>query len=403
MSSLILRNASVAGGAIRDVGIVDGLIAEVAPVGAPADGADELELDGYVLLPSAAEPHAHLDKAFTADVVAAEDVEDLTAAIAAWHAYRRTLSVDDIAARARRAALVGLARGATAVRTHVDVGEGIGLRAAEALVHVRDELRDLVEIQVVALSYPLSPGLGDENRELVREALELGVDVVGGAPHIDNDPLAHIEFCLGIAREFERPVDLHTDEHLGTSVDLADIARLAQGFPHGITASHCVSLGMQPAQMQTEVSAAVAAADVAVITLPLTNLYLQARNRTTATPRGLTAVRALREAGATVAGGGDNVQDPFNPLGNADPLQTAQLLVAAAHVDWRDAYGLVSEGARAAMALAPVRVEAGFPADLLAIAGSSLREAIATASEDRLIFRAGRLVARTRVEREFFS
>lgn len=386
-----------------DVRLADGRIAEVTPAGAPAAGAEELDLDGYVLLPSAAEPHAHLDKAFTADDVADEGVEDLAAAITAWHAYRRTLSVDDIAVRARRAALVGLARGATAVRTHVDVGEGIGLRAAEALVRVRHELRRLVDVQVVALSYPLSPGAGDENRELVRQALELGADVVGGAPHIDPDPLAHMEFCLAIAREFERPVDLHMDEHLRSSVELANLARLARGFPHGVTASHCVSLGMQPAQTQEDVSDAVAAAGVAIVTLPLTNLYLQARDRTTATPRGITAVRALLRAGATVAGGGDNVQDPFNPLGNADPLQTAQLLVAAAHIDWRDAYGLVSDGPRAVLGLPPVRVEAGFPADLLAVAGSSLREAIATAGEDRLVFRAGRLIARTRVERDVLT
>jgi hypothetical protein len=72
------------------------------------------------------------------------------------------------------------------------------------------------------------------------------------------------------------------------------------------------------------------------------------------------------------------VQDPFNPLGRADQLEAAQLLVAAAHLDVPTAYTLVSAGARAAMGLPPVRVEAGFPADLLAVAGSSLREAIAS-------------------------
>ena len=158
------------------------------PAGSLArDEADSLDLSGYVLLPAPAEPHAHLDKALTAERVEVQ-AGDLNAAIEAWHAHRAGLGAEDIARRAESAALIALARGTTAVRTHVDVGEGIELRAAEALVSVRDRLRPLMDIQVVALSYPLAGAAGAENRALVRAALELGVDVVGGAPHIDPDP-----------------------------------------------------------------------------------------------------------------------------------------------------------------------------------------------------------------------
>ncbi|MDQ3880398.1 MAG: amidohydrolase family protein, partial [Chloroflexota bacterium] len=237
---------------------------------------------------------------------------NLGAAIEAWHEHRRGVSVADIAQRAEAAARLSLARGVTAVRTHVDVGEGIELRAAEALLGVRERLSGLVDLQVVALAYPLAGGAGAENRTLLRAALELGVDVVGGAPHIDAEPLAHMQVCLDLAAEYGRPVDLHMDEHTRSSMDLAELARLvAQGFPHGVTASHCSSLGMQPPEIQDRVAREVAAAGIAVVSCPATNLHLQAQDVLTAKPRGITALRVLLEAGVTVAGGGDNVQDFF--------------------------------------------------------------------------------------------
>jgi cytosine deaminase len=258
-----------------------------------------------------------------------------------------------------------------------------------------------MDIQVVALSYPLAGPAGAENRALVRAALELGVDVVGGAPHIDTDPAGHIEVCLGLADEFERPVDLHMDEHLRPSVDLEDMVRLmADGFPQPVTASHCTSLGMQSAEVQDRLAGEVAAAGIAVVTCPATNLHLLGRGVRTATPRGLTALQALLRAGVLVAGGGDNVQDFFHPLGCGDPLQTAALLVLAGQLDVHTAYRLVSENARAMMGLPGAGVAPGAPADLVAVAAGSLQEALSTTTEDRVVFRAGRVVSRTSVVRQ---
>ena len=397
---MLLTNATLIDGSRVDVRLEDGRIGELAPAGT-LGGTDELELTGYVLLPAPAEPHAHLDKALTAERVRVQ-AGDLDSAIEAWHEHRRTIDVDDIARRAEAAARISLARGVTAVRTHVDVGEGIELRAAEALVAVRERLRPLMDIQVVALGYPLAGEAGGQNRELVREALELGVDVVGGAPHIDADPAGHIEVCLELAAEYARPVDLHMDEHMRASdVDLVALAgAVARGFPQPVTASHCVSLGLQPPDMQERVASDVAAAGIAVVTCPGTNLHLQARDVRTATPRGVTALRALLDAGVTMGGGGDNVQDFFHPLGCGDALQTAALLVIGGQLDIPTAYRLVSEGARTAMALPAAGVTPGADGELLAVAGASLQEVLATTTEDRLVFRRGRLVERTRVVRE---
>ena len=89
-----------------------------------------------------------------------------------------------------------------------------------------------------------------------------------------------------------------------------------------------------------------------MVTLPQTNLFLQGRSHPVATPRGLTALRPLLDAGVTVAAGGDNLQDPFNLVGRGDPLEAASLLVAAGHLLPEEALAAVSGSARAAMGLA---------------------------------------------------
>jgi len=114
-----------------------------------------------------------------------------------------------------------------------------------------------------------------------------------------------------------------------------------------------------------------------------------------APPRGLTAVSSLLEAGVNLAAGTDNIEDPFNVVGRPDPLEVAALMVMAGHLTPASAYHTVSAAARKAMGLPVVEVAPGSPADLLAIRGSSLRGVIAAAGPGRLVFKSGRLVART--------
>ncbi len=401
---MLLRQATLADGSIADIRVGDGVIVEVVTLDRinPLPGEEVHELDGRLILPSPVEPHAHLDKALTAASVK-NPSGDLPGAIAAWYEYRRTLTPGDIAARAREAALAGLARGVTAIRTHVDVGEGIGLRAMEAVLSVRDELEPVVAIEIVALtSTPTTGAAGAVNRGLLRDAIAGGANLVGGAPHVDPDPLGCLEFLIDTAAATGRGLDLHMDETLDPAhLALENLARLVGGgFAHLVTASHCVSLGVQPAAVQARVADAVADAGISVVTLPQTNLYLQARGQGTSPPRGLTALAALLAAGVNVATGGDNVRDPFNPLGRADPLEAASLLVAAGHIDPGDAYHSVSTAARIALGRPEVAVAPGYPADLLAIRAPSVEAALACGSEDRLVFRAGKLVAKTTVNTE---
>jgi cytosine deaminase len=399
---LLLGGVQLATGQVVDVGLRGERIEAVGEPGTLPPAADRLDLSSYLLLPAPAEPHAHLDTALIADSVP-NPTGDLAGALTAWHDYQGSVTRDDSMGRATEAALRGLGNGTTAIRTHVGIDETVGTKAVEALLEVREALRSIVDIQLVALVERLTGPEGREPRAMLRAAMEMGVDVVGGCPQLDPDPVDYHQLVLSLAAEFGRSVDLHTDETLDPAVlHLPHLAEVVAntGFAHGVTASHCVSLGVQPPEVAAHIAGLVAAAGMAVVCNPQTNLFLQARGWPSAPPRGLTALRPLLEAGATVAAGGDNLRDPFNAVGRADPLETASLLVTAGHLTPREAYAAVSSGARAAMGLPEVQVAPGFPAELLAVQASSLGEAIAGGTS-RVVINQGRVVSRTTVTREF--
>lgn len=391
-----LRSAHTAGGDLVDVEITGGSIARVVPAG--TGGTDGEDLTGYVLLPAFAEPHAHLDKALTASRVRSE-TGDLRGAIEAMARAAGTLTHDDIVTRADKAVRTHLAFGTTAIRTHVNVGGPLGMRALEALLEVKARWERQVHIQLVALvSVPLS---GQPGRDL-KQALKNGADIAGGCPHLDPDPERAVAICLDAAADAGTPVDLHTDETLNPDkLTLRTMAErvIGTGFPHPVTASHCVSLGVQDRKTQQEVAERTAEANISVVALPQTNLYLQGRDAPVSTPRGLTAVRPLLTARCVLAAGGDNLRDPFHPLGRGDALEVAALMVTAGHLAPDEALGTVTANARTAMNLPEthLNLEPGDPADLVAIRAGDAVEALACATQDRIVWRAGRVVARTTV------
>jgi cytosine deaminase len=399
MSSTLLRQATIVHGAVTDgpvdVRIVDGTIAEVSPSLAAGD-AEVVDLAGWILLPAAVEPHAHLDKAFLAEHVE-NRTGDLAGAIDAMIAMGDLITFDDIVERAERAARLMAANGYVTVRTHADTNEFGGLRNVEALVEVRRRVADVIDVEIVALTgTPAAGPAGAQHRALLRDAIAAGADLVGGCPHLED----HVEgqraveratdVFLDVAADAGVGLDLHTDETLDPDVMgleyLAD--QVLAGFPNPVTASHCVSLGQRSPVEQQRIAELVAAAGIGVVTLPHTNLWLGGRNQQPV-PRGLTAVDALRGAGVSVAAGADNLQDPFNPMGRACPFETASLMVLVAH-DLPDvAWDSVSAASRRVLGLPGGTIEPGAPADLLAVRGASLRQVIAEGPSPRRIFRRG--------------
>ena len=403
---LVLAGGCLSDGRLVDLHVVDGLVSAVFKSGTPvAAGTPREDLAGWLLVGAMAEPHAHLDKALTAEQVP-NPRGDLMGAIDAWMtaASAGMFTPEDIADRATKALELLLANGATAVRTHVNIGAGE--EALRAVREARSRMDGLLDVQIVALtSTPITGPEGRDNRRALAVALEVGVDLIGGCPHLDPDGNTLMADAFAAASDAGIGLDFHVDEVLDPEVlYLRELVRMVRntGFAHPVTASHCVTLGLQSPDVQAAVSREVADAGVSVVALPQTNLFLQGRNHPTATPRGLTALDALRQAGALVCAGADNVQDPFNLVGRSDPLETAALLVMAGHRLPDEAFRMVGTDARACLGLPSAEPVVGAVADLVAIDAPSVRGAIADAPMARKVFHRGKLVAATSQSRTIY-
>ena len=385
---LLLTGARLADGRVADVRISGDRIQAVAvagslgPLTAPPGGPKattgaRIDLAGYLLLPAPAEPHAHYDVAFTAALPGASPA---TAA---------PETAAELTARVTEAALTSLGYGATAQRTHVRIGDAYGLGRLEAVLTARQALRGLAELQAVAVPRLLTGLAGADSRAQLREALKLGANAVGGCPDLDPDPAGYVQVLLEAAREADCPVDLHTD-----GADPAALARLAAALTPlrpRVTLGPCSAMGPAGPGL-------LAGAGIRVVCLPQNGCCTGIGGR----PTGLrpSLVAELANTRTPPAAGSGSLRDAANPAGRADPLEAAYLLAAGGGMSVEAAYDAVSNQARSVLGLPPVRVEAGYPAELLAVRGDSLAGALA-GGHSRLVVHSGRIVSRTSAVREF--
>ncbi|MET8557989.1 amidohydrolase family protein [Streptomyces sp. NPDC004959] len=376
-AGLLLSGARLSDGRTVDVRLARGRIEAVGTVGSlPARGAHTVDLGGWLLLPAPAEPHAHADTALTALMAGPPDD-----------------SPRAVCSRATEAALLQLGHGATAQRTHVRVGDVQGLTALEAVLQARTALHGLAELSVVAVPRLLTGVAGAEGRAQLREAVKMGAAVVGGCPDLDPDPTGYTEVLLAVAAEHGCPVDLHTAAD--DPVRLARLAAMAGGLRPGVALGPCGGLARLPDAVAGRAAESLAAAGIAVVALPQGDCRGTERRGATSAP-----VRLLRAAGVTVAAGSGALRDQANPVGRGDPLEAAYLLASQHGLRPGEAYAAVSATARALLGLPEVRVEAGFPAELLAVRGDQLGGALSLAY-GRLVVHRGRVVARTSAVREY--
>ncbi|TMC14877.1 MAG: cytosine deaminase [Chloroflexi bacterium] len=399
MLDLLLRGARLPGAAQPvEVGIRDGLIAAPEP-----EAREVIDLRGSLLTPALVEPHIHLDAVLTVGEPRQNQTGSLFEGIAIWGERVKSLTVEDVKRRVRTVLRWQLANGVQHVRSHVDVCDP-ELRAMRALTELREEVGDQMHLQLVAF-----PQQGihsfEDGEELMRKAVALGADVVGGIPHFEISREygeRSVKFTMALAAEHGLRVDIHcdeTDDDHSRFVEVMAAETIRLGLQGRVTASHTTAMHSYNNAYAYRVINNIKRAEMNMVTNPLDNSVLQGRFDSYPIRRGHTRVKELLAAGINTCIGHDSVMDPWYPLGYGDPLQAAFVL---AHYGQMSGAGelpalieMITANPARALGVENYGLEVGNRADLVAYTAPTEMDAIRLVAPRRLVLRAGRVVART--------
>ena len=399
MLDLLLRRARLPGRAdLQDIGVRDGVIAAPEP-----EASQVVDLDGSLVTPALVEPHIHLDAVLTVGEPRQNESGSLFEGIAIWADRVKQLTVDDVKRRVRTVLRWQLANGVQFVRSHVDVCDP-ELRAVRALLELRQEIGDQMTLQLVA--FPQQGIMSfDGGEELMKRAIDMGVDVVGAIPHFEltrEYGERSVKFAMALAAEKGLRVDIHcdeTDDEHSRFVEVMAAETIRLGMGGRVTASHTTAMHSYNNAYAYRLINNLKRANMHMVTNPLDNSTLQGRFDSYPIRRGHTRVKELLSAGVNVCVGHDSVMDPWYPLGYGDPLQAAFVLAhygqMSGHGELQTLIDMITRDPAGALGLEGYGLEPGCRADLVAYAAPTEMDAIRLVSPRKLVIRAGKVVART--------
>ena len=387
MTDLLIRDCRTAEGDVTDILVRDGRIAAIGPGQTVAAGAVVEDSGGLLALPAFVEGHTHLDKTLWGMGWYRNEVGSrLIDRIDNERNERKRLGLDPHR-QGERMARAFLALGTTRIRTHADVDIAVGTAHSDALVALREEMRGIMDIQVVAFPQSgllIRPG----TLELLETALRNGADIVGGLDPsgIDRDPKGHLDAVFGLCQRHGKPLDIHLHEpgELGAfAMELIIERTLALGMQGKVVVSHAFCLGdvaHAPALYEALGQARIALA-------------------TTAPPsRPVPLVKAARAAGVAIFAGNDGIRDTWGPYGKPDMLQRAMIVGMKNDLRRDDevalAFATDTDWAAEACGFAHAALAAGQRADLVLLDAETLAEAVVVQPSRRIVVSHGRIVAR---------
>jgi cytosine deaminase len=270
------------------------------------------------------------------------------------------------------------------------------------MVELRAQCAAFMRIQIVGHVTSGATSMLPESDAWLREAIDLGIDAIGGVPAFSSEPLAFLKLLFDSAERSGLPLDMHIDEHLDPAKAMfSEIARMtrAYGMAGRVVAGHSSALSaMTPDKAQRTIDE-LREAGVGIVTLPAANLFLQGRDADRLPPRGLTRVRELLAAGIPVAAASDNIQDPFVPSGSGDLLEIARWTLLAGHFglsDLRQVFEMVSTVPAQMIGLgADWGIRQGARADLLIARADTIDDLVAGGALERTVMVEGRVVCST--------
>jgi cytosine deaminase len=406
---LLIRNANIVGqGGLKDIAIDAGRISKIGKITKHAR--KTIDAGGMLLSPAFIDPHIHLDKVLIAEDLRPNVSGTLMEAIELIWERKRRYTVADIKRRAGEVISMAAVNGTTRMRTHVDVDTTGGLMPLKGLLTTRKEFKELMDVQIVA--FPQEGIIRDPgSEELMRKAMELGADLVGGMPHHERsheEAKQHIDIAFDIAREFDADIDMHvdeTDDPNSRSLEYLAEKTIVEGYQGRVTADHTCALAAYQDDYARDVIRKVKLAKINMITNPVTNLVIQGRGDRQPIRRGITRVKELLAAGVNVTFGQDCVDDAFYPFGRADMLEVALITAHAAQLTTPAEIGTLFEmmttnAARTLGVLDDYGIAIGKRADLIIMDAESPKDAIRMQVSRRYVIKNGRVIAESTLKRK---
>lgn len=387
-------------GQLVDIAISHGRVAAVEP-NVAGGGTLELDAEGRLVTESFANPHLHLCKVYTlqrleTDAMGDYHGHDMGKAMSAIEKAALVKEQYDeawIIENVRRAVAQAAVYGNTHIRALADVDNKARLEGIKALLRARQEFAGVVDIQVVAFAQDgilREPGAA----ELLRQAMSLGADVVGGIPWIEYtqaDIQQHVKIIFDIAGEFDKDVSMLVDDAGDPglrSLELMAVEAIKRGWQGRALAHHARAMALYPTPYLQKLIALLIQAGMAVVTDPHTG-PLHAR------------VRELLAGGVLVCLGQDDISDAYYPFGRNNMLEVAflasHLLWMTSPADMEALYDMITVGAARAMGLHEFILQVGAPAHLVVLEAENLLEAFRHHDRPAYVISHGRLVDRDRM------
>lgn len=384
-----------------DIDIADGMVTAIAAAtGGPTD-TTRIDLDHGLVLPAFVDMHTHLDKGHIWPRKQNPDGTWLGALMAVGEDRRASWSASDVERRMDFALRCAWAHGTAAIRTHIDSAPPQHEISWDILEAVRADWAGRIEVQAVSLIGP-DDILDRDNLRAVATRAKAAKGLLGGSTGVHPDNPAIMRALLETAGDFGLDIDLHIDETEDPAANalhcLAE-AVIETGFTGKVTAGHCCAIAIQPETTAMATIERVARAGIAVVSLPICNMYLQDRRNLDGvrTPRwrGVTLLNELKAAGVPVAMASDNTRDPFYAYGDLDGFEVLREGARILHFDHPqdDAFSWVRSVSADAAAIGGFSysgtITAGAPAELVLFRARNWTELMARPQTDRIVLRGG--------------
>jgi cytosine deaminase len=374
--------------------INDGNINRITSTIPPEDNIPVIDLKKKIVFPCFVDMHTHLDKGHSWQRCPNHDGTFDGALKMALEDSRREWRLEDVYRRMEFGVKCSYAHGTAAIRTHIDSFGQQAQISLTALAELQRQWAGKITLQAVSL-VSLDYYQTSEGAALADKIAEFG-GILGGVAYTNPDLQAQIDITFKLAQERGLNLDFHLDENGDSdSTCLAAIARTAikKQFSGQIICGHCCSLAVQSPEIIQETLNLVKNAGIAIVSLPMCNLYLQDRQEEK-TPfwRGTTKIKEMKKAGIPVAFASDNCRDPFYGFGDHDGLEVFTQAVRIAHLDtpyadWVNSVTLTPANLLGLPHLG--RIKTGLEANLLIFKARYFSELLSRPQWDRLVIRRG--------------